>query len=78
MDIKKFESIRDMQDFFKEIGYTKTVDRIITKLYLEEYTFVYIWNKVMETNKDFLSVKKYAISWVVINELRKEIKQKEM
>jgi hypothetical protein len=75
MELKEFRNEQEMQDFFEEIGYTKTVDRIISKLYLEQSAFVYIWNKVLETNKDFLSVKKYAISWVVINELRKEIKQ---
>jgi hypothetical protein len=78
MELKEFNNEQEMQDFFEKIGYSKTVERIISKLYLKKAAFVYIWNRVLEINKDFLSVKRYAISWVVINELRKELKLKEV
>jgi hypothetical protein len=84
MELKQFKSIDEMQSFFKVVGYTKTVERIITQILnkhkdpqVDWLVFMHIWNKTMEYDKDFLTFKKFPVSWIVINELRKEIKQKE-
>jgi hypothetical protein len=83
MEMKKFESIEEMQNFFKAVGYTKAVERIISQLLnkhknpqVDWLVFMHIWNKTMEYNKNFLTFKKFPLSWIVINELRKEIKHK--
>jgi hypothetical protein len=85
MDMKTFESIEEMQNFFEAVGYIKTVERIISQILnkhkdpqVDWLVFMHIWNKTMEYNKDFLTFKKFPISWIVINELRKEINQKEV
>jgi hypothetical protein len=83
MELKQFESIEEMQSFFEAVGYTKTVERIISQILNKHkdtqvnwLVFMHIWNKTMEYNKDFLTLKKFPVSWIVINELRKEIKHK--